>query len=473
MDNTMKHFTTLILIIMSPLFAAAQNIDLATVPSRDSVQLTIYNAEDITLVRETRVMTFAKGINTLKFSWANTLIDPTSVRLAMLTKQDQLSTIDTVYPHERNQELNWRVESEIDGEATVEISYFTSGITWSADYAVTVDQDQFHAKFLSYVTVTNNSGEDYEDAQVRLVVGKVNLVERIAQLARKGWQPAMPTISEAPKRQLNRARKSQAMAGAMLMAESRMVADDAAEIVREGLSEYFIFIVSGTQTVPNQWSKQMLSFEVPKAPVKIEYRFWPQTYGHRLTKLLLLTNDSESGMGDAPLPDGTVQCYQHNGLGGLRYLGQTHTNYIAISDKFELNLGKDPSVSLEWTPQQVKRRNIWATNKSRKIRQLDGQMQQRDDTGQVVGWTEDTLFAQTVHNDTGSDITINIRRRLNGHVSIQSPTPMARHDAYTVQMVFELEPSVENVSNFLVTQEHGRNSKQNKLEIKQAQAAFN
>jgi len=54
MDNSMKRFTTLLSTCLLPLFVTAQNIDLATVPSRDSVQLTIYNAEDITLVRETR-----------------------------------------------------------------------------------------------------------------------------------------------------------------------------------------------------------------------------------------------------------------------------------------------------------------------------------------------------------------------------------------------------------------------------------
>jgi hypothetical protein len=31
--------------------------------------------------------------------------------------------------------------------------------------------------------VFNKSGEEYEDAQVRLVVGTINLVEKIAQLA--------------------------------------------------------------------------------------------------------------------------------------------------------------------------------------------------------------------------------------------------------------------------------------------------
>ena len=66
------------------------NVDLSTVPSRDSVQLTIYNSEDLTLVRETRAVSFKKGVNPLQFSWANTLIDPTSVRLRFVTHAEKL-----------------------------------------------------------------------------------------------------------------------------------------------------------------------------------------------------------------------------------------------------------------------------------------------------------------------------------------------------------------------------------------------
>ncbi len=42
--------------------------------------------------------------------------------------------------------------------------------------------------FEGFVRVSNNSGEEYEDAQVRLVVGRINLVEKIAQLARVGLE---------------------------------------------------------------------------------------------------------------------------------------------------------------------------------------------------------------------------------------------------------------------------------------------
>ena len=57
----------------------AKNVDLSTVPDRDTVQLTIYNSADLTLARESRALTVKEGGNRLQFSWANTLIDPTSI----------------------------------------------------------------------------------------------------------------------------------------------------------------------------------------------------------------------------------------------------------------------------------------------------------------------------------------------------------------------------------------------------------
>ena len=38
--------------------------------------------------------------------------------------------------------LYWNVQSELDGEALVEITYFTSGIHWSADYVGIADADE-------------------------------------------------------------------------------------------------------------------------------------------------------------------------------------------------------------------------------------------------------------------------------------------------------------------------------------------
>src|SRR5215207_1117934 len=133
--------------LLSALTARAENVDLSTVPNRDTVQLTIYNSEDLTLVRETRTVTFKKGVNPLQFSWANTLIDPTSVELKFLSNPDKLDVLDTTFPHDKPQMLYWNVQSEFDGEAKIEITYFTSGITWSADYVAIADKDETSVRF--------------------------------------------------------------------------------------------------------------------------------------------------------------------------------------------------------------------------------------------------------------------------------------------------------------------------------------
>ena len=59
--------------------SALAKIDLVTLPAGKKVQLTIYNSADLTLVRDERELTMKKGDNVLQFSWAGTLIDPTSL----------------------------------------------------------------------------------------------------------------------------------------------------------------------------------------------------------------------------------------------------------------------------------------------------------------------------------------------------------------------------------------------------------
>jgi len=42
-------------------------INVTTLPGRDSVQLTVYNSADLTMVKETRTLVFRKGLNHLEF----------------------------------------------------------------------------------------------------------------------------------------------------------------------------------------------------------------------------------------------------------------------------------------------------------------------------------------------------------------------------------------------------------------------
>ena len=81
-----------------PPFAPASNIELVTLPRRESVQLTIYNAADLTLVREQRKLTLQKGWNWLQFMWANTLIGKKGVETGGGTRVRWAVTFEPLVP---------------------------------------------------------------------------------------------------------------------------------------------------------------------------------------------------------------------------------------------------------------------------------------------------------------------------------------------------------------------------------------
>jgi hypothetical protein len=96
-------------------------VDLVTLPTREGTQLTIYNSEDITMVREHRLLTVKEGVNRIQFSWANTLIDPTSIEFRILDHQDKVDLVDTTFPAGRNDALQWNIKSQMAGKIPVEI----------------------------------------------------------------------------------------------------------------------------------------------------------------------------------------------------------------------------------------------------------------------------------------------------------------------------------------------------------------
>ena len=449
----------------APVFA--RNVDLSTVPKRDSVQLTIYNSEDLTLVREIRTVTFKKGANPLQFSWANTLIDPTSVELKFLTSADKLDVLDTTYPHDKPQMLYWNVQSEIDGEATIQITYFTSGITWSADYVLIGDKDEKQLSFDGFVRVFNNSGEEYEDAQVRLVVGTINVVEKIAQLAQT--QANKPAASTP---ELEKGLKERALAQTYALsysAPSPAAPPAEKQIIKEGLSEYFIYTIEGTETIQNGWSKRMRSLDAAAVPFKIQYRYRPQEYGEQLVRMYLLTNNKDSKLGTSPLPDGVVRVFRDNGRDGLSYLTQQSVKYIPIGDKIELNLGPDPEVIFEWIKLENHRSDIWfQVNGMNVFHKLDELGFRAEPNMAVVGWDDHELYSQRIRNYTAKPIELEIRRTLPGDVVFRSRLDPKLHDFQTVEYKTAV-PAGKRVELLQeVVRHQGRNAKQNNVTLETA-----
>ena len=432
--------------------ATARDIDLVTLPPRDAVQLTIYNSEDLTLVKETRSITFKKGLNQLQFSWANTLIDPTSVYFRPVEHEDQIEVLDTTFPGDRPQVLLWNIQSGFEGQARVEVSYFTSGISWNADYVMITNPDETQAAFDGYVTVTNNSGEDYPDAQVRLVVGVVNLVEKVRELAQRG----LVELEKAADREVARRKAARiAFAAAEPAAPGAPAEAKAAappKVVKEGLSEYFIFTVEGTQTITNGWSRRMVSFRAAQVPFEILYRYRPHQYGPKPVRFFLLANDEEHKMGASPLPDGLIRVFRERAGGGLNYYTAQSTKYIPIAEKVELNVGHDDQVVYERKVFDVAR----------------GEFLYEGDPLRVVGWDETRTWQEEVRNYRAGPITLEVRHVLPGDVEFGAGAPAEnlklydfRTPEYTVTVPARQKQVVTSAGTFHL----GKNAKQNRVSL--------
>jgi len=464
-----RHTITLLFVLLicsGTLFA--KNLDLSTVPDRDQVQLTIYNSEDLTLVRETRVVSFKQGMNPLQFSWANTLIDPTSVELEFRDKAGQLQVLDTTFPHDKPQMLYWNVQSDSNTEARIEISYFTSGISWAGDYVVIANPAETSLRMEGFVRVSNRSGEPYDNAQVRLVVGKINLVEKIAELAR------MPVakVKEMEKREYKQLRQKAArrvMAPATMDAVAGMVMEESAvpkQVEKEGLGEYFIYTIEGRESIPNGWSKRLRSFDAAKVPVEVVYRYRRQEYGNSLVRLYLLRNDEKSGLGSTPIPNGKVQVFRQNGSNGLSYLATRNIKYVPIGDRIELNLGKDPEVVFELIKEKVSRDNIWVRiNKGRVYKKVGDGSFIVDHKGTVAGWDEHQQFNQRIRNYTDQNIRVEIRRGYPGDVTFRSRLDAKSHDYRSVEFSTEVSAGGRADLRHEVITRNGYNAKQQRVKV--------
>ncbi|MBK8181514.1 MAG: DUF4139 domain-containing protein [Candidatus Competibacteraceae bacterium] len=457
--------------VLPPLSAIARNVDLATVPSRNTVQLTIYNSEDLTLVRETRAVSFKQGVNPLQFSWANTLIDPTSVELQFRQPKAGLELLDATYPHDKPQTLYWNVQSDANREATIEISYFTSGISWKADYLAIADPDEKALRLESFVRVNNRSGEDYENAQVRLVVGTINLVEKIAELAKLPVGQVKDGLKREDLQEIRQkaarmmmAPAAPSLAGAAADAAAEMEAPK--EIIKEGLSEYFIYTIEGRETVPNGWAKRLRSFEATDVPMRVQYRYRPRQYGEELARLYLLRNDTASKLGLTPLPDGALRVFRANGRDGLSYLGVQPLSYVPIGDKIELNLGSDPAVVFELRTQKVYRDNLWFQIRGGNVyRKLGDDGLKLELDSQVAGWDEHTVYQQQIRNYTRKPISVQIRRDYAAAVVFRSKLNPILHDFETVQFETEVPASGKVGLDYVVIARQGYNQKQSRVEL--------
>ena len=425
--------------------AAVAKVDLVTLPTRDTVQLTIYNSADLTLVRESRALTVKEGENKLQLSWANTLIDPTSLEMLPKADADKIVISDLTYPP-RVQNLGlWNIKSGLSGKVPVEITYLTSGLSWRAFYMGTLSEDEKTMRLLGYVRVSNNSGEDYENAQTPLIVGQVHIIDQIADLARRqypyGSPGAVPVPGEAGGERLG---ERQFLAKALSEQVVDKFADlDLKEIKKEGLSEYFLYTIEGTETIQTGWSKRLQSFDVDEVKVVNLYKFEDERYGSSVVRFLSFKNDKEHKLGDTPIPGGLLKVYRGIGNEGhLSYTGQSEFKYIPVNEEVELNLGAAADVVVEPKLMDFRTDNY-----------------RFDPRREISGWDEIQTFKVEVRNTRDIPVKVEIKRNFNTPdwdlKRADEVGEYEKEDMDTVKFTLQLEPRSKQEFGYVLTTYHG------------------
>ncbi|MCD6392064.1 MAG: DUF4139 domain-containing protein [Planctomycetes bacterium] len=432
-------------------FAPASAIELVVLPRREKVQLTIYNSADLTLVRERRNLTMKKGWNWLQFMWANTLIDPTSLNLEPLKNTDKIDIQQLVYPARLKDIGRWLIRSEVEGLVPFEITYLTSGLHWRAFYMGTLSADEKMMQLSGYVRVDNGSGEDYEDAQTRLIVGKVHQLDQIAALAKRQYPYDRPGLVKGLGVEHGRhyagfaIDETDAITSTEFNGETSLysLGGRPKEIKKEGLSEYFLYTIEGTETIPNTWGKRLPSFDADDIPVESLYKYDEQRWGRAPIRFLSFANDEDHELGETPPPNGSVKVYRHADDDGLlSYVGGADIKYIPVDEDVELKLGAARQVKVACVLMAFETANY-----------------KYNGSNNIAGWDEIRTWKITVKNTRDIAVKVEVYRNFGTpYWDLDNSGDCGKYekdDLDTVKYTLGLDPHTKKEFQYVLRTYHG------------------
>jgi hypothetical protein len=310
----------------------------------------------------------------------------------------------------------------------------------------TLTEDEKTMRLQGYVRVTNNSGEDYENAQTRLIVGKVHILDQIAELARRQYpynRPGVVVEKEAEDSRQRGRRRVPVLGDMPAVGGLFKKFEDAKEIRKEGLSEYFLYTIEGTETIPTGWSKRLLSFDVEDVPVVNLYKYEQERYGNSVVRFLSFKNDEEHELGESPIPGGMLKVYRSaDDAGHLSYTGQSSFKYIPVDEDVELNLGTVANVVVEPKLMNFKTENY-----------------RFDRNRNISGWDEIRTFTVATKNTREIPVKIEIHRNFNTPYwdlkNSLSGDNFEKVDVDTVKFTLVLEPRSARTFDYALRTYHG------------------
>lgn len=199
------------------------------------------------------------------------------------------------------------------GTVPTTLTYLTPGIGWTSDYVTLFDDAKQTIDVQGWVTLTNNTGTDYSNADVLLVAGNPN-----AGGGRRAyttpWNPTTGTIDEA--------------------------GTESSE--RERLGDYYLYPLAERTTIANAQQKQVSFLDVKAAPARKTYEFtngWlASNEAANAASVLKFSTSRSGGLGDQ-LPAGTMRVYMRDKRGDPQFIGESRIEASPMGSAMSIRTG--------------------------------------------------------------------------------------------------------------------------------------
>lgn len=225
--------------------------------------------------------------------------------------------------------LVWMVDNRNASAQDLEVSYLTNGFSWRCDYVMVLNQDDTTCGLSGWVTINNQSGTHYDDAQIKLVAGEVNQVREDTNYMRKAY--AEVAMSAVPKPQF----------------------------AEESFFEYHLYTLQRPATIKQNQMKQIMLMETSE--VKLTKKYVVNGYSHYYTSVyrdpiqnvdvkvmveFMNSDDNNLGM---PLPEGIIRVYKADKDGMLQFTGENRIDHTPKNEKIDFSLGNAFDIVAERT----------------------------------------------------------------------------------------------------------------------------
>jgi len=194
----------------------------------------------------------------------------------------------------------------------INLRYLTRGISWSSDYNINmIDNERLNIN--GWITIDNNSGATYNNANINVVAGDLNIANR-------------DKIS--------------------LMSYKKRSLKSMPNIKSESLLGYYLYKIPFKETIKDKEKKQILFIE--KEGIKYnkysinneEFHFY--NFGERelsFTQIIKFKNSINNRLG-VPLPKGDVRVYKKDNSNQVHFVGSMNIKNTPKEESVEIAIGK-------------------------------------------------------------------------------------------------------------------------------------